>query len=340
VRKIFAFALTALIVLAGCTKEYDDSALLERIKELEDRVSGLETLASKLTQAQESNVHITSYAELEDGSGWTITFSDGSTIEVTDGVDGTNGSDGKDGADGEDGADGADGVKGDKGDTGNTGAKGDQGDSLISSIEEAGNTIIITLTNGEVYKFSKGDPKYYDEGVMIGDVKWATRNVDMPGTFAATPESYGMYYQWGRNIGWDGSINANAYDANGEIRQTPDWDSSDFNEGDSSTPWPAENDPCPEGWRLPTKDEFVALRDAGTTEKNVNGVYGQEFGAGDNIIFLPAMGFRSYSDGDYWSATPSSTANGYFLYFFELMITPSYGNTRAYGFAVRCVAEQ
>ena len=38
--------------------------------------------------------------------------------------------------------------------------------------------------------------------VIINGVKWATCNVDAPGTFAAAPESAGMFYQWNRKIGW------------------------------------------------------------------------------------------------------------------------------------------
>ncbi|MDR1698223.1 MAG: hypothetical protein LBR75_00145, partial [Prevotellaceae bacterium] len=42
-----------------------------------------------------------------------------------------------------------------------------------------------------------------DKGAIINGVKWATRNVDMPGTFAETPESAGKLYQWNRNVAWN-----------------------------------------------------------------------------------------------------------------------------------------
>jgi uncharacterized protein (TIGR02145 family) len=35
-----------------------------------------------------------------------------------------------------------------------------------------------------------------NEGVVINGVKWATRNVDTPGTFTKNPEDYGVYYTW------------------------------------------------------------------------------------------------------------------------------------------------
>jgi hypothetical protein len=38
-----------------------------------------------------------------------------------------------------------------------------------------------------------------DLGVVINGVKWATRNVDAPGTFAESPQAAGMFYQWNRN---------------------------------------------------------------------------------------------------------------------------------------------
>ena len=42
----------------------------------------------------------------------------------------------------------------------------------------------------------------FSEGVLINGVRWATSNVDMPGTFAANPEDAGLFYQWGSNVGW------------------------------------------------------------------------------------------------------------------------------------------
>jgi len=58
-----------------------------------------------------------------------------------------------------------------------------------------------TATCNQSIAMSKGwtvyppiDVRYYDEGVIIDGVKWATRNVDVPGTFASSPEAPGMFY--------------------------------------------------------------------------------------------------------------------------------------------------
>ena len=71
-----------------------------------------------------------------------------------------------------------------------------------------------------------------DEGVVINGVRWATRNVDTPGTFARNPEDFGMLFQWNRRQGWSS--------ADSEIRG---WNSFI----PTGTAWYAENDPCPQG---------------------------------------------------------------------------------------------
>ena len=51
-----------------------------------------------------------------------------------------------------------------------------------------------------------------DPGVLINGVRWATRNVDAPGTFTTAPENAGMLYQWNRRVGWSNSepmVNSN-----------------------------------------------------------------------------------------------------------------------------------
>ena len=59
------------------------------------------------------------------------------------------------------------------------------------------------------------DLSYQDEGVVINGVKWATRNVDKPGTFAANPENAGMLFQWNRRVGW--SANDPMVNSNGDV---------------------------------------------------------------------------------------------------------------------------
>lgn len=87
-----------------------------------------------------------------------------------------------------------------------------------------------------------------DPGVLINGMVWATRNVAAPGTFAETPESAGMLYHFGeKNVCYnavDVARPANWIDGMSELER-----------------WPRENDPSPEGWRVPTPEEFETLLD-------------------------------------------------------------------------------
>jgi uncharacterized protein (TIGR02145 family) len=175
-----------------------------------------------------------------------------------------------------------------------------------------------------------------DPGVVINGVRWATRNVDASGTFAATPESYGKLYQWNRKKAWD------------VIGNVSDWDSST----PTGTEWESANDPSPTGWRVPTFEEIQTLLN---TEKvtskwtTQNGVNGRQFTdkiTGNNI-FLPAAGFRGYSndeiggttsDGDYWSSTQRDASIAYILWFNTGSTVWSFYN-RGFAFSVRCVLE-
>jgi len=131
------------------------------------------------------------------------------------------------------------------------------------------------------------DPLTYDEGVVINGVKWATRNVDKPGTFANFPEASGMLYQWGRNIAWSSSDPL--VSSNGDTI----WNTTAY-EGNV---WTDENCPCPKGWRMPTSEELKKLIELDGEWTTTNGVLGRKFESGNNILFLPATGRRTYQDG-------------------------------------------
>jgi uncharacterized protein (TIGR02145 family) len=124
------------------------------------------------------------------------------------------------------------------------------------------------------------NPLTYDKGVVINGVTWATRNVDKPGTFTAAPEDAGMLYQWNRKVGW--SITDPTVNSNGSTV----WD--------SSTPtgevWTDANNPCPKGWRLPTKAELQKIIDADYTWTTLNGMPGVNFNKTPNTTFLPVNG--------------------------------------------------
>jgi len=214
---------------------------------------------------------------------------------------------------------------------------------FVSAKKVGTTTITVTTEDGNYTAKCEVTVTPKEVGVMINGIRWATRNVDFPGTFAAKPEDAGMFYQWNRKVGWsstDPMINSEGgttwYNTNAE--------------GDT---WNKTKDPCPAGWRLPTHEEQENLAKVAFQLTTVNDVTGLIFGAGGQTLFLPSSGARHGSngfvygvgeEGRYWSSSiRSSTINGtnaYYLGFLISTLSP-YGNfnNRAYGFSVRCVSE-
>jgi len=199
---------------------------------------------------------------------------------------------------------------------------------------------IITVTTEDGGKTATCEVKV--TGVLINGIVWATSNIDMPETFAANPESFGMFYQWGRIVGWsadDPLVNSNG----GTV-----WSNTNVD----GTIWETANDPSPAGWRVPSLEECQSLLDEAkvTSEWTTqNGVAGRRFTdktTGANI-FLSAVGNRYMTgeqqsrgiSGYYWTSTAGTNA----LAAHEMYFNSSEQNTvapyKSHGFSVRSVAE-
>ena len=196
-------------------------------------------------------------------------------------------------------------------------------------------TCVVTVTLVDA-----GDPETPEEpeeGVVINGVRWATRNVGVPGRFATTHQDAGMFYQWNRKIGWS-AINPMINSGGSAM-----WNSSDT----EGTTWENINSPCPSGWRVPTDAELQSLIDAGSEWITENWVTGRIFGSGNNTLFLPAAGSRGSTSGTlsnratfgyYWSNQENGSADALLLYFNSASANMG-SNYRSFGFSVRCVAE-
>ncbi len=129
------FMTFAILLAVGCAEVYDDSALLERIEDLQaesdENTDTLKRLEKKLDEAIEQSLQV-SVQELSNG--YTLTFSDGTSITVEHGKDGA------------------------AGDRGPQGEKGEDGECPIVSINETtdGKAYIIDLGEKQ-YTVSKGD---------------------------------------------------------------------------------------------------------------------------------------------------------------------------------------
>jgi uncharacterized protein (TIGR02145 family) len=198
-------------------------------------------------------------------------------------------------------------------------------------------------------------------GVVINGVRWATRNLASQGTFVENPENFGGLFQWGRagdgheqrNSRTTLTRSPNDMPGHGDFITTSaspfDWRSHQNNGlwRNPKTP----NDPCPQGWRVPTEGEFLRLTNTSNVSSqwiNLNGIAGRIFTdrTTDNTLFLPAAGWRGHGSGAlyhvgtrgyYWSSNASGM-DARHLTFVSSSVSVNYFS-RANGFSVRCVAE-
>ena len=154
-KKIF-FALMMGLAICACTPEaYDDTAIKEQIDNLDDRLTKVEedlatlelnvAAMKTLAEALKIGKYIESVTPLEDGTGYTITFSDETTIVVKNG---------------------------EKGDKGETGDKGDKGDTGAAGVDGKTPTVTVKEVDGVLYWFINGEqgPAVYEEAPVFTSV--------------------------------------------------------------------------------------------------------------------------------------------------------------------------
>ena len=225
---------------------------------------------------------------------------------------------------------------------------------------------------GEVYDEGLYVDEYgvnHGQGVEIDGVVWAPVNCG----YHETDFPYGKLYQWGRKYGQgydsdtlvpnlsEGTVslevgqhpdNSNTYYATPAGRADFDWlyphDDKLWNSGAEDSPVKTKYDPCPDGWRVPTRTEFDALIGNCTGSYNSGILEGYWFsgsGRGDKI-FLPVVGSRDCytgncsepSGGSYWSSTTYKNSS-MILFFTSYNDIEMWFSYRANGQAVRCVHE-
>ena len=135
-----------------------------------------------------------------------------------------------------------------------------------------------------------------DPGVMVGGLRWATRSVGYPGTFASDINNAGRLYQWGTfggvNHHWP---NAGPVIGNGAI-----WNNQNVREA-----WTATNNPCPPGWRIPTLAEVNLPHPVRHTNLGIEFISD----CGTESLWLPASFIRrAASGGAYMMYIPTTEA--------------------------------
>jgi uncharacterized protein (TIGR02145 family) len=157
-----------------------------------------------------------------------------------------------------------------------------------------------------------------------------------------------------------------AFAATGEITNTDDWRTVNPTQGGD---WAAENDPCPEGWRVPSSNDFNSLPSSSSGRREVTtSNFGEKLGYWygtdpvalanasfedpQGCLFLPRTGgYRGDDlnrpniagqlnrDGWYWSSTSGTgyTPNNASTYRWTNSTPAQQQLTKQRAFAVRCV---
>jgi uncharacterized protein (TIGR02145 family) len=179
---------------------------------------------------------------------------------------------------------------------------------------------------------------------------WMDRNIGATQVAIGSTDAaaYGDLYQWGRRA--DGHQCRNSVTtstlssidqpthANFIIASTSPYD---WRSPQNDNLWQGVNglnNPCPNGYRLPTYNELEAERLTWSQNNNI--------GAFGSPLKLPMAGFRNYNDaslrnvgslGYYWSSTINTTRSWY-LFFSSTDAFMNY-NYRSSGYSVRCIKD-
>ena len=118
--------------------------------------------------------------------------------------------------------------------------------------------------------------------------------------------------------------------------------------GTDGYPDKTTNDPCPTGWRIPTRNEWASVSgwsNVGTSWAVSATNYTTGKIAGN--LYLPAAGFRGDTgvlvnrgqSGYYWSSTSAFTDTAYGIFFTSGSSPNSLEDIRVYGYSIRCIKE-
>ena len=220
--------------------------------------------------------------------------------------------------------------------------------------------VSLTKDDAKVHYFE--DPYNGHEYVEIGGLKWATMNIG-----ANSITDTGLYFQWGdtqgytysqvgsgegqKYFGWADYKYGNGTSSPGATGMTK------YNSTDGKKVLDASDDAAQTNWgglwRMPTKEEYVALGNAVNTAwtadyqgSGVAGLVLTDKTDSSKVLFFPAAGFCykgsvDYvgSDGFYWSSSVvgSNLRGAYYLGFDSSAVGWQNDSYRVRGYAVRGV---
>ena len=224
--------------------------------------------------------------------------------------------------------------------------------SLTTQVKSNGTGGTYTFLNHNLGADTSLDPHTPVVGLQGAYIQWGKRGPN-------TTEDSTLDWQTAAN---DGSLGfASAPTVGSATPASGTWASAETNnkawnvDEDNPVKIPA-TDPCPTGYRVPTRNEWVAVdtyNDDFTTGTFNNSAtnygvalhYGPD--ASTKLLTLPAAGFRHSSNGalhnrglnGYYLSSTESSSNAYLLNSSSSNVNPASISNRTGGFSVRCIAE-
>ena len=228
--------------------------------------------------------------------------------------------------------------------------------------------VSLTLDNNTVHynPSSPVPPTPSHDYVEIGGLKWATMNV---GAESAT--DYGQYFSWGDIQGYTAEQVGSGegqkffgwadYKYGNGTSSPDDTGMTKYNATDGKTVLDISDDAVTAAWggqwRMPTKDEYVALGNAVNTAwtsdyqgSGVRGLVCTDKNDSSKVLFFPACGYCSNGSvhdigrfGDYWSSSlySSNVQFAYYLSFGSGYVNWQNHNIYRYnGYSVRGILDE
>ena len=194
------------------------------------------------------------------------------------------------------------------------------------------------------------DGQNYGRGVTIGNLIWAPVNCGYD-----KDHPYGKLYQWGRKDGVElkGSGNEPTFSDDPVTPENakPNIFYKQWSVKDNSL-WASggAGNPCPKGWRIPTKDEMDILHSLAGVENWVTekGIQCYKISVGTEALFIQDAGYwrpdgSGMSGGEHnvslWTATMEKGHTFRNLYFFQEKVFYEDSPANSFALSVRCVKD-
>ena len=357
-QKRFFSYLSPWSVAIGSTLLVACSGDVTEITEVNETGMKIIEKGEKLPSCTTENEGTMVYA-LDSAAAYLCVNRDWTSFNGKDGTDGKDGVDGKDGADGEKGEKGDQGKKGDKGDQGEPGEKGDAGeDGTSCTVEQlpdssgfkvlcGGDSVGVVLNGEKGDKGDKGDQgedgksvegaeNYFIDArdkqiyrkVTIGTQTWMAENLnyetDSSHCYKDSCAKYGRNYTW-----------ADVMDSAAVFSD----DAKGCGDGKTCTVKTPARGICPEGWHIPTYDEwYVLFVTTGRSPYALQAKGFEEWPDATDAYGFSAIPVPVYSERFFWMATESDVS---FARCWILLADRSYPHRidKFLGFSVRCIKD-